>query len=298
MDGSTGCASARHHIVLFTTCDLGGGRQQDLLRLLGSITRAVRQERLAVRHYILLQRAVAGVPPLVQAAAGPQACLLTTDARVPLSRARNLLLARARADGALAAALWVAFPDDDAWYPPGLLREVTMLFANSASLALVTCGYGARPVRLGAAAAFRPLRGCGELIRTVSSNTLMLRASAVEETGGFDERLGLGARISGGEDLDYALRAALSRGAHAVLSELPLVGHRDRLPWVRSRYFAGSLFALARAARSRPSLAAHVLRKLLVGVALVALRELSPGELHAGIRTGLSGWRMSQPEIE
>jgi hypothetical protein len=264
------------------------------------VERAGRQERLPLRHYILLQRAPGGIPAPLLAAAGPNACLLAVGGRVSISRARNILLTQARKDGALATALWAAFPDDDAWYPPQLLGEINAMFARSGSLALVTCAYGERPLSLvpgAAAAVFRPVRGYGELIRTVSSNTLMLRASLVEATGGFDERLGLGARVNGGEDLDYALRACGCRMEHVILSEQTLVGHRPRLPWVRSRYFAGSLFALARGARRRPAMSVQLARKLMVGMALVMLRELSARELHAGIRIGLAGWGRLPPEV-
>jgi hypothetical protein len=271
----------------------------DLLRLLDSIAEAKCQHGLATRHYILLQRASDGVPSVLQVPVDPTVRLLAITERVCLSRARNILLARALADGVLASALWVAFPDDDAWYPTHLLNEVNALFANSASVDLVTCSYGAEPQILAPGAgpmAFRPLAGLGELVRTVSSNTLMLRASVVESIGGFDERLGLGAAINGGEDLDYTLRACVSHARHVLLSAAPLVGHRDRMRWVRSRYFAGSLFALSRGARKRPALVVQVMRKLLVGLTLVALRELSAADLCTCVRTGLSGWRL-QPEV-
>lgn len=293
----------RQGVVLFTTCDLGGGRSDEMLRLLASVRSAEsagQPKELPIHHYILLQRAPGGVPSALEAAVGPSARLLAIDGRVSLSRARNMLLSRAREDGALARALWVAFPDDDAWYPPSLLDTVNALFTASASLTLVTCRYGTQPVVPPPAAgisAFRPLRGYGELIRVISSNTMMVRASAVEAAGGFDERLGVGARINGGEDLDYALRALACCNGHVIVSDRTLVGHRDRMRWVRSRYFAGSLFALARAARIRPPLAVHVLRKLLVGASLVALRELSASELRRGIRTGLAGWFTPVPEI-
>ena len=40
-----------------------------------------------------------------------------------LSRARNVGLARCRGD-------LVAFPDDDCWYPPGLVAELVRMFAE------------------------------------------------------------------------------------------------------------------------------------------------------------------------
>ncbi|GIZ52852.1 hypothetical protein NCCP691_28660 [Noviherbaspirillum aridicola] len=290
----------RQGIVLLTTCDLAGGRSAELLRLLGSVQHAMQAAPLTIRHYILLQRAPGGPPAELLAAAGDTSCVMAIGDRVSLSRARNLLLCRARQEGALSRALWVAFPDDDAWYPQGVLAEVNGLFSAHGSLALVTCRYGADPVPLqrGAATrAFRPLRGYGDLVRVVSSNTLMVRASVVEAVGGFDERLGVGARINGGEDLDYALRALARGNGAALVAADPLIGHRDRMPWVRSRYFAGSLFALARAARSRPRLTAQMLRKLAVGVSLLALRELSARELREGIRAGLGGWFTPAPAI-
>lgn len=297
---ATSPGQGRRGVVLFTTCDQGAGRATELLRLISSVHSAANLARMPIRHYILLQRAPGGASATLREAAGPSASLLAIGDRVSLSRARNLMLGRARRDGALAEALWVAFPDDDAWYPPSLLSEVNALFTARASLALVACRYGTQPAELTAGAGlrvFEAAHGYHELIRAISSNTMMIRASVVDDVGGFDERLGLGARINGGEDLDYALRVLARPSGSALFSNDELVGHRDRMPWVRSRYFAGSLFALARAARSRPSLAGHVLRKLLVGISLVGLRELSMRELVTGARTGLSGWFMPAPEI-
>lgn len=298
--GSLDMPAARRGVVLFTTCDLAGGRSADLLRLLGSVRDAMHARETPVFHYILLQRAAGEPPAALSEAAAPGTRMVVIPERVSLSRARNLLLSRARRDGVLATALWVAFPDDDAWYPPGLLGEVTSLFASRPLLGLATCRYGAAPTMLppgSAGTTFRTMSGYGEVVRIVSSNTLMLRASVVEMVGGFDERLGVGARINGGEDLDYALRAMVCGRGEAVLSQQPLVGHRDRLAWVRSRYFAGSLFALARAARARPRIAAQVLRKLAVGISLLGLRELSPAELARGLRAGLAGWFHPRPKI-
>lgn len=292
------CRHVRQGAVLFTTSDLAGGHIGELLRLLESIRLSAQSGIMPVRHYILLQRCTAGVPPCLSAAAEPSTRLLAIGGRVSLSRARNLLLRQARLDGALACSLWAGFPDDDAWYPPSLLPEIGALFAATPSLALVTCGYGANPAALApgtGASAFRRPRSRAELVRTVSSNTLMLRASTVEDAGDFDERLGIGAPINGGEDLDYALRALACMNGQATLSDRVLVGHRDRLPWVRSRYFAGSLFALSRAARARPALLPQVLRKLLVGLWLTMLREMTPGDLARQVRAGLAGWTLPLP---
>ncbi|WP_143131096.1 glycosyltransferase family 2 protein [Noviherbaspirillum humi] len=291
-------SARRCDAVLFTTCDLGSGRLDDLQRLLASVRRAVTEDGLSIIHYVLLQRAADGVPPPLLGDDWHAPRFMTAAARLPLSRARNLMLAQALRDKALQHAAWVAFPDDDAWYPPQLLLELSLLFACHPHVDLITCRYGSAPLDLsplGADPAFRPAESRGEMVRRVSSNTLMLRASAALRTGFFDERLGLGAAINGGEDLDYALRSDGCRPERALISDEILVGHRDRLAWVRSRYYAGSLFALARAARRQPMMAGQAARKLLVGLALLAGRELGWREWRSGLRAGWLGWRLPDP---
>lgn len=287
--------------LLLTTCDMQGGRTDELLRLLHSISQQVQEDGVRVVHYVLLQRA------------DPQAAALPTDwvqhdlrflslpGRVSLSRARNLMLHQVELDDVLSSARWLAFPDDDAWYPPGFIRRMTTLFLSAPQVGMATCQYASAPTAVAAtpnSGAFDVLTSSAEFVRTVSSNTLFLRTDIARSVGFFDERLGVGAPINGGEDLDFALRAFTLNAGKTLISRLPLVGHRDRQIWIRSTYFGGGLFALARAARGDARLWWPFVRKMLVGIFLFAKGELKPPQLVASIRCALKGFVHRTPLVE
>jgi hypothetical protein len=204
-------------------------------------------------------------------------------------------------EGLLNSALWIAFPDDDAWYPPGFIRRMSTLFFSAPQVGMATCQYASAPKAIADtpdSGAFEVLTSSGEFVRTVSSNTLFLRADIARSVGFFDERLGVGAPINGGEDLDFALRAFTANAGKTLISRLALVGHRDRQVWVRSTYFGGGLFALARAARADIRLWWSFFRKILVGVVLFAKGELKPQQLMTSIRCALKGFANRMPLVE
>jgi len=273
------------HILLLTTCDLGSSRQEELTRLTRSLCFTALASQHEISQLLLMQRAL---PEDIAALADEhlpftRTCL-SIPTRVSLAGARNAMLRLAQAQGLLQSADWVAFPDDDAWYPPGLVDEVSDVFQSHPGVSMVTCRYGNEPIsslmRVGFMLESRP----DALVRVLSSNTLFVRRSAVEAVGVyFDERLGLGAPINGGEDLDYGLRV-LAQGGRVALDPSRRVGHRDAMTWTRSAYYEGSLCALARAATTSAQLRPSYRRKLWVGMALVLCGELSVFRMWSALR--------------
>jgi cellulose synthase/poly-beta-1,6-N-acetylglucosamine synthase-like glycosyltransferase len=137
-------------------------------------------------------------------------CVHVRSAR-GLSRARNAGLEAAT--GAI-----VGFPDDDCWYPAGLLRRVKQWFEDHPADDFLCCGLQDATGREVAArwpARSGPIDRISALRAAVSS-VLFLRTDAIRAVGGFDESIGLGAEsaIQSGEDTDLVLRclAAGSRG--------------------------------------------------------------------------------------
>jgi glycosyltransferase involved in cell wall biosynthesis len=120
-----------------------------------------------------------------------------------LSRARNVGASVATGD-------IIAFPDDDCWYPDGLLARVISTFENQPSLDGLT---GRSEDGKG-----RPSGGSFSLqegrvdINNVWKNgisyTIFLRSSVCAQIGRFDEELGVGARtrFGSGEESDYLIR--------------------------------------------------------------------------------------------
>ncbi|MGG7465149.1 glycosyltransferase family 2 protein [Plantibacter sp. YIM 135347] len=127
-----------------------------------------------------------------------------------LSRGRNRGLETVRG-------LYVAFPDDDCWYPEDVLSEIAAHLAFAApaidglSVILTAPEGKANLLRwLDVPADITP-----QLIpRTVTSATLFLSAAVVEAVGGFDVELGSGSgtKFGAGEETDFVLRA-LAAGA-------------------------------------------------------------------------------------
>ena len=132
--------------------------------------------------------------------------LRLTYVRAPpgLSRARNVGLAVS--SGAL-----VGFPDDDCWYPQGLLDRVLERFGRDDSLDGMTC----RCLdEAGRTAAGEGDHRTGFVTRRTVwrrgvSATLFVRRRIIERVGAFDPDLGLGAAtpFQSGEETDFLLRA-------------------------------------------------------------------------------------------
>ena len=107
-----------------------------------------------------------------------------------------------RAGGATGEVL--AFPDDDCWYSPGLLREVRSFFSANPSYSLLSVGVrdesgtlsGNRWVR------DRCELATANLFRTSVGMALFVRRDGVADSFRFDESLGVGAgtRFASGED--------------------------------------------------------------------------------------------------
>jgi hypothetical protein len=102
---------------------------------------------------------------------------------------------------------------------------------------------------------------------------MFFRGSLVRAIGEFDETLGLGTALGCAEDVDYALRAFRAARRSGIMDEV-LVGHRNKMTALRSKYYLGTLVVLARYARRDTS--RDFLRKIAVGVYLVLRGELEP----------------------
>ncbi|AWN46477.1 glycosyl transferase [Methylobacterium terrae] len=141
-----------------------------------------------------------------------------------LSRARNVGLARCRGD-------LIAFPDDDCWYPAGLVAEVARLFAAHRQADAVT---GRTLDATGRESLGAFLAADGPVDRrnvwfAGNSNGLFVRAAAARAVGGFDESLGVGAAtpFRSGEETDFLLRL-LGQGRGVVFRH-GLVVHHDQV---------------------------------------------------------------------
>ena len=257
-------------ILLFTTTDMMGPRQDQLQRLLDSL--AVCPD-LPIRHYLLLQNCTENMLAEFRRTA-PKCCRVSRSPKqVSISLARNLLLDKALADG-FADDCIAGFPDDDCWFPARFLHRLHAAFQNETGLDLLVCGVSLTPRSVPFEANEFWAIQVRELVRQSSSNNIFLRGWLIRELGPFDLDLGLGAPAGGGEDTDYAIRAFL-RAEDSRIIKQPLVGHKEPDLQSAAKYFNSSLLVLARYAGKNRELRAEFFRKIFVGVYFIGKRRLS-----------------------
>jgi hypothetical protein len=270
-------------LLLISTTDLKSERQEVLRRMIDSVMRAQRGlPRDRIRLELLVQNCTPAQAADLATALPDLVTLTPVDHRLSLSAARNRVLARVVAAGAVPHDGIVAFPDDDCWYPDGFLPAVAELFRQRGELDFWFCRYASRPAaapdlpRLPAPPAL-----IRNVVRSASSNTIFLRGRVALATGLFDERLGLGTANASGEDTEYALRA-LRHARLVTFHGQALVGHRDMNPALVGRYYRGALIAIAQHLSGKTAIAFG--RKILVGVYLVLRGRLGVGEFLTALR--------------
>jgi glycosyltransferase involved in cell wall biosynthesis len=150
--------------------------------------------------------------------------LRVVDSAPGLSRARNVGLELATCDV-------LAFPDDDCWYTPSLLKSVSTWFETHPNAEIFTVGAFDLD---GSPSGNRWIRDRSEIrphnaFRTTFSSTIFVRRTTLTRDQGFDELLGVGAgtRFGSGEETDYVLNL-LKRGARGFLDRSLHVGHPKR----------------------------------------------------------------------
>lgn len=198
----------------------------------------------------------------------------------------------------------VGFPDDDCWYPQGLLARVARVLAADPGLSGLTgqCrDQDGRPID--------PIRHRREVMvdmtnvwETHKMVNLFLRRRVVEEVGGFDETLGQGAgtRMGSGEETDFLIRA-LQRG-HRIRHVPDLVvghpmimkGHGDA---DKVEAYGRGLGHLLRRHRFPLSKLAGYLVRSLIGVVLgvITLRPAMARFHWRSFRGKLAGYRLPVP---
>lgn len=123
----------------------------------------------------------------------------------------------------------IAFPDDDAWYPPETPERIVEAFAEDISL-MALCGR--QTTSDGAASMLRwksepCLVTARNFLRTSIMSTMFFRSSWLEQHEQFDEQMGVGAAgwYGAGEESDLLLRVV--EDGHDVPYDPTLVVHQD-----------------------------------------------------------------------
>jgi hypothetical protein len=131
------------------------------------------------------------------------------------------------------------------------------------------------------------------VVRQASSNTMFVRGRIVRSGAAFDEGLGVGTPAGGAEDTEFALRAHVM-ARQTMYLDAALIGHRDKNPQLRARYYRGGLIAIARHARRRGAIVAELLRKIAVGGWLTLRGELSVPGFAGALSSAFAAWRTAR----
>ncbi|ATN36119.1 hypothetical protein ACO34A_20185 [Rhizobium sp. ACO-34A] len=274
-------------ITLFSTTDMQSGREDDITRMLGSVE-AFKQRNpgVDVTLFLLLQRCEPATAKRFIAKGPAWAQVSAIPDRRSLSAARNMLLTGEDARRRLVLDGIVAFPDDDCWYPEDTLDTIHEAFSSDPALDFWFCRYGMEPRSAASFTATQPR--LQTVISFASSNTIFLRGALAGRIGGFDEQLGVGTALSGGEDTDYAMRA-FQGARRAAYVDARCIGHRDPNKALKAKYYPGSLRAIAKNVRTRPSELQALGRKLLVGSLLAARNQMSWKDYFSALTRAFAG---------
>jgi glycosyltransferase involved in cell wall biosynthesis len=146
------------------------------------------------------------------------------DSAPGLSRARNVGLAAATGD-------IVAFPDDDCWYTPSLLANISTWIEDHPEYNVLTVG--SRDLN-GVFSGNRWIRNRCEIrpsnaFRTTFSSTIFVRRTTATQNQRFDESIGVGSgtRFGSGEETDFVL-GLLASGARGYFDRTWHIGHPKR----------------------------------------------------------------------
>lgn len=195
------------------------GKREHLPRLIMSLEN---QDYTDFELIIVDQSAPGHLADLVELASQRLNVVYVRSAR-GLSRARNVGLEVARGE-------IVGFPDDDCWYPTGLLSHVKRLFEDP-SLAVAT---GRTVDAEGRESNGRFMKHSAPVTRSNvwlsgNSNSVFVRTALARKIGGFDESLGVGSGTDygSGEETDFLLRAH-ARG-FCIRFFFDLITHHDQV---------------------------------------------------------------------
>jgi glycosyltransferase involved in cell wall biosynthesis len=175
------------------------GRTTDIQRFVQSL---VRQGHEDLELIVVDQNDDDRLEAILQPSALPFP-LLHLRSEAGLSRARNVGLKAVTGD-------IIAFPDDDCWYPDGLLQKVLAEFRDRPSVDGLTgrSEDGSSKPSGGSFSARQGRVNINNVWKTGISYTVFIRSAVAQKVGPFDEDLGVGARtrFGSGEETDYLIR--------------------------------------------------------------------------------------------
>lgn len=275
-------------LYLFTTY-IKSDDSGKLKRLVDSLRVYEDCANISLNHIVLLQNVSVGdIEQLRENINFPSfTTILNVPVIVSLSSARNIMLkyTRDNVPEFILPGSIVGFPDDDCWFPCGLIENIskTMFLEN---LEFLFFKYGNSPEKFSERGCLIPAR-YQDVVLNVCSITMFLKSELVNQLGGFNELLGVGAKYNGGEDLNYGLKAFFVSKSSAWFDS-KLIGHADKPSGNRGKYYLGSALSLKKFALTSPAAFFIFIRKLVIGVVLVTTFKMQFKKLVLLMRVGSS----------
>jgi glycosyltransferase involved in cell wall biosynthesis len=196
------------------------GRSAELEALFRSL---LAQDYPALECIVVDQNLDRRVKDIVDRCNGPLK-LRVVDSAPGLSHARNVGMTAATGD-------ILAFPDDDCWYTPDLLANVSAWFESHPEYNVLTVGAADE---LGVPSGNRWIQDSCEIrptnaFRTTFSSTIFVRRTAATIAQQFDESIGVGSGTpySCGEETDYVLNLVRA-GSRGYFNRTWHIGHPKR----------------------------------------------------------------------
>jgi len=253
------------NILLITTTIYGEETELNLTRLFNSIKVS---NNFSIKHVVLFQGVTAKptfkLPDYVEAQFIPKV--------VSLSKARNIMLESEMKN--IEKYDLVAFPDDDCWYPMNNFEDLINLFYSEKLDYLVTKYRFSEHDEVPSSILKIRKKSVFKFFEFSSSITIFVTGKIFKEIGCFDERLGVGAKFVGGEDLDYSINAYY-RSKNRSFLDLYLMAHKDRNITNKLKYYEGSLFVFAKNFHHSSVIRSLLLRKLAVGIYYVCKKRMN-----------------------
>ena len=177
-------------------------------------------------------------------------------------------------------------PDDDCWYPPGLLHSVNSWFSANPNFDILLTSVRNEHGDLQGPLKRSPV-GCAcdkyNIWHNGISYNAFWRRSVVDDIRAFDERIGVGAdtKFQSGEELDYFLRAL--RHGHQIWFEPSISVFHPSVPSIQQRilkqtypYALGTGYVLRKHDYSASDVAKNFLAYSFAG----ALVSLCKADIH------------------
>jgi len=273
---------------LFTTC-IKSDSSKELRRLVDSLRKYDNHDEISLVHIILLQNVSSDdIEKIQKDISFPSfSKILNVSNIVSLSKARNIMLKYARENipEFILPGSVIGFPDDDCWFPDGLIENISETMFNE-ELEFLFFKYGSSPEDFSDRGSLIAAR-YKSVVLNVCSITMFLKSELVNQLGGFNELLGVGARYNGGEDLNYGLKAFLVSKSSAWFDS-KLIGHADKPSGNKGRYYLGSALSLKKFSLTSPAAFVIYIRKLIIGVLLVGTLKMQFKKLYLLMRVDSS----------